>query len=128
MGNEHSSKKLLAGIVGLFVFLMGATALVLAMHSPQPIAVSFVRPGASLRPATVRYEGEDGKSALQLLREHVRITTQQSSYGEYIDTINGVQSGSDGKYWALYVNGKQSPIAANNYITHSTDTIEWRFE
>ncbi len=128
MESEHSSKRLLTGIVGVFVVLMASTALVLAMHAPQPLTVNFVRPGASLRPAPVAYSGEDGKSALELLRAHVHITTQQSSYGEYIDTINGVHSGTNGKYWALYVNGKQTPIAANNYITHDSDKVEWRFE
>jgi hypothetical protein len=129
MGDTHSSKKILTTIVGIFIVLMGSTALVVAQRVPQQFTVRFSRPGATTAWAKpVSYQGQEGKSALELLKSHVRITTQQSSYGEYVNTINGVQSGTDGKYWALYVNGKQTPIAAGNYITQAGDTVEWKFE
>jgi CHASE1-domain containing sensor protein len=129
MGDTHSSKKILTTIVGLFIILMGLTALVVAQRAPQQFTVRFSQPGATTTWARpVNYHGKEGKSALELLKSHVHITTQQSSYGEYVDTIDGVQSGTDGKYWALYVNGKQTPVAANNYITHAGDTVEWKFE
>ena len=129
MEDKHSSKKILTTIVALFVVLMGATGLVVINRTPQPFTVGFTQPGARLTPsARISYQGQDGKSALALLKAHIYTTTQQSSYGEYIDTIDGVHSGTGGKYWALYVNGKQTPIAANNYMTHTGDNIEWKLE
>jgi hypothetical protein len=129
MRDTHSSTKILATIVTLFVVLVGATGIVVAAHTPPSLSVSLGKPGVERAPAAhITYKGKDGKNALELLKSHVAVTTQQSSYGEYINTIDGVKSGQDGKYWALYVNGKQVPIAAGNVTTHNSDSIEWKLE
>jgi hypothetical protein len=129
--DNHSSAKILAGIVATFVVLMGITGITLATQSQEAFQFSFSRPGARTQPAPIAhisYKGEDGKNALELLKSHVHVSTRQSSYGEYVDTIDGRQSGEDGKYWALYVNGKSSPIAAGNYVTRDGDALEWKLE
>ncbi len=77
---------------------------------------------------TIYYLGEDGKSALTILKERETVETKSSSLGEYVDSINGIKGGTDGKYWILYVNGEMSQIGADQYQTQITDIIEWRFE
>ena len=76
----------------------------------------------------VSYKGESGKNALELLKTQAVVVTQDSAYGPFVDSINGVQGGTNGKYWAFYVNGKQSNVGANDYVTQDGDTLEWKFE
>jgi|GEM_PF-3380535 len=128
---NHSSTKLMTGIVVAVVGLVSAAGIVFANRSSHPVNISL-QPGINTpRPALaahISYRGKSGKNALDLLKTQVHVSTRQSSYGEYVDSIDGVQSGSDGKYWAMYVNGRQVPVAANSYITHDGDDIEWKFE
>lgn len=77
---------------------------------------------------TVSYAGRDGVNALELLKENATPETKDSSFGEYVDAINGISGGTDNKYWSFYINGKLSTIGAADYVTKNEDTIEWRFE
>jgi hypothetical protein len=135
MRDKHSSNKILSTIIALVVALIGTTGLVVALHTPNAkVTVTPHQQQAQSEqpkpaPATrISYKGEDGKNALDLLKQHVHVTTKQSSYGEYVDSINGVQGGTGGKYWAFYVNGAQAPVGAGSYTTKSGDNIEWKFE
>lgn len=76
---------------------------------------------------TVRYPGEEGKNALELLKKHAKVETKTSSLGEYVVSING-NDGSGTKYWLFYVNDKQASMGADAYVSHDSDTIEWRLE
>lgn len=78
---------------------------------------------------TITYQGESGKTALALLRENVEdVETEESSFGEYVTSINGVDGGTDNKYWIFYVNGETAQVGAAEYETTPEDTIEWKFE
>ena len=76
----------------------------------------------------VAYKGIQGKTALALLQSHEQVTVKSSSYGPYVDAIDGVQGGTSGKYWTFYVNGKQATVGAGAYVTKNGDKIEWKFE
>lgn len=130
MEDTRSSAKILTSIVVLVILLMAATALALARSPGRPY-ISFQPAAHAAQPAFaahITYKGKNGKTALDLLKAEVKVSTRQSSYGEYIDSIDGVQSGKDGKYWEMYVNGSQAPIAANSYMTRDGDEIEWRLQ
>lgn len=78
---------------------------------------------------TVTYQGEDGKNALELLRAHATVeTTTDPSFGEYVTSINGVASGTGGKYWLVFVNGQAATRGAGELTTTSSDTVEWKLE
>lgn len=78
---------------------------------------------------TVSYQGEDGKNALELLKAKAAVeTTTDPSLGEYVTSVNGVASGTDGKYWLYYVNGQPAAVGADTYQTTAADTIEWKLE
>lgn len=73
------------------------------------------------------YQGEDGKSALQLLKKHAKVETKSSSLGEYVVSING-SDGDGKKYWLYYVNDQEANVGAGAYITRNSDKIEWKLQ
>lgn len=75
----------------------------------------------------VSYTGVEGKSALELLKSSAAIKTEESSMGEFVTTINGVEQ-TNTEYWVMYVNGSRSQTNAANYVTKDDDTIEWRLQ
>lgn len=77
---------------------------------------------------TVSYQGEEGKSAMSLLKANYQVETQSfGNLGEFVKSINGIQPDST-HFWALYVNGSISQVGADAYITKPTDIIEWKLE
>lgn len=77
--------------------------------------------------ATISYPGEDGKTALQLLKEKTHVNTKDSSFGEYVTAING-DDGGGSQYWLFYVNDAAATVGAGDYVTNSGDNVEWRLE
>jgi len=77
--------------------------------------------------ATVEYQGEEGKTAFELLsRDHV-VTYQQFDFGVLIEAIDGEESTND-RFWLFYVNGEQAQVGADQYTTTDGDTLLWRLE
>ncbi|HEX7963304.1 MAG TPA: DUF4430 domain-containing protein [Candidatus Saccharimonadales bacterium] len=136
MRDKHSTSKILVTITLLVLLLVGsATTLVawrISDEKPAPkqaVAADHTTAAVKSAPIThLSYKGVEGKTALELLKQHARVVTKDSSYGEYVDSINGVVGGTSGKYWTFYVNGAQAQVGAGAYTTHSTDSIEWKFE
>lgn len=127
---DKSSKVLLAVIVALVVAIAGSTGLVLNLQdSDQKPNISLKAPAGQQTNFTyLRYQGQAGKTALELLQSEADVITKDSSYGPYVDSINGVKGGTDGKYWAFYVNGSLAQQGADAYTTEAGDNIEWKFE
>lgn len=76
----------------------------------------------------VKYQGEEGKTALDLLKQNAQVETKTSAgLGEYVVSING-NDGGGSKYWLYYVNGQPADVGAGSYTTKSTDTIEWKLQ
>lgn len=73
------------------------------------------------------YSGQDGKTALELLKTAYPNTTTKSSgsLGEQVMSINGKEAKSN-EYWQFLVNGTAATVGAGSYVTKSTDMIEWR--
>lgn len=76
------------------------------------------------------YEGQDGKTALQLLMAKYpeQVVIKAFPAGELVESINGKKAENNKTYWAFYVNGKYSNVGAGQYQTKSSDVIEWRLE
>jgi hypothetical protein len=78
---------------------------------------------------SITYKGENGQTVLALLKKHAyRVTVKQTSYGPFVEAIDGVQGGNGGKYWLYYVNGKQAPVGAGVFKTKNGDTIIWKLQ
>jgi hypothetical protein len=73
----------------------------------------------------ITYDGEDGKTALDLLKTHAQVRTAASQLGELVEEINGVSSG-DGHYLIYFVNGAMAKTGAAHYITGRGDKVEWK--
>lgn len=79
-------------------------------------------------PASIRYQGVDGKTALELLKASHNVETKQFSFGEMVTGIDGVSPDPNKAFWSFYVNGKMSDVGASTYVTKSSDVIEWKLE
>lgn len=78
--------------------------------------------------SNVAYRGEDGRTALDLLKVYNRVETKTTSFGEMVTGINGMEVDESKQFWAFYVNGSLASEGAATYKTKSTDTIEWKIE
>ncbi|MGE0882617.1 MAG: DUF4430 domain-containing protein [Blastocatellales bacterium] len=93
--------------------------------SNAPPVVSAQTPPQREEKLVVAYQGEDGKTALELLKAHANIRTETSQLGELVVEINGVANGND--YHLIYfVNGATAKTGAARLVTKSGDKIEWK--
>lgn len=77
---------------------------------------------------TIGYDGQEGKTALEVLRMLTDVTVQESSFGEMVTGIDGVVAEAGKEYWAFYVNGAYASEGAGTYQTSTGEKIEWRLE
>lgn len=88
-------------------------------QSPSPAAV-----GRKI----IGYEGIEGKTALEILKISHDVVTKTSSLGEYVDSIDGIAGGAEGRYWIVYVDSQMANVGADKLITTPAQKIEWKFE
>ena len=80
-------------------------------------------------PAYVSYVAVEGKTSLEQLKElTTSAQTKTTEYGEYVDAINSLVGGTDGKYWSFYIDGTLASVGAGSYIQKGGEKIEWKFE
>ena len=111
-----------AALIGVFVLAAAACG---GYDGPPDIVTA--RDGL---PAEYRivYEGQDGKTVLELLEEQVESFVSEGQGSEILVTsINGITGGTEGRYWLYYVNEKAALIAASRMTTVDGDSIEWLF-
>ncbi len=72
------------------------------------------------------YQGEEGKSAFEILEVKTKVEIDKVGL---VSAINGRKAdNSKREFWAFYVNGKLAEVGPKDYITKSTDKIEWKIE
>lgn len=77
--------------------------------------------------SVISYKGVDGKNALDLLKANHRVDAKTYSYGSFVTTIDGIQPDAS-HFWAFYVNDQFSQVAADKYVTKSTDDLRWQID
>lgn len=78
--------------------------------------------------SNVRYSGQDGRTAMDILKANYNVQTQSfGDMGDFVKAIDGVEPDSK-HFWAFYVNGAISQVGADQYVTKSSDNIEWKLE
>jgi len=78
---------------------------------------------------TIRFTGVAGKTVLEQLKQTAEdVTVKDSSYGPYVEAINGLRGGEDNKYWTYYVDGQMANIGAGEYRTTGGEEVVWKFE
>ena len=75
----------------------------------------------------ISYEGQDGKTALELLKEGRDVKTEESSIGVFVTGIDDTENTNE-KFWMFYVDDQLAPLGADQYKTKAGEKIEWRFE
>ena len=117
-------------IVGLVVAIGGSAVLVFNTRTPdsKPSVAISAPAEQQTNFRYLKYQGQSGKTALALLKAKADVKTKDSAYGPYVDSINGVAGGTDGKYWAFYVNGQLAQVGADAYTTQNGDNVEWKLE
>lgn len=73
------------------------------------------------------YFGQEGRSALELLKDRYRVETKEYGFGEMVQSINGVAADKD-HFWAFYINGEMAQVGAGEYSTSNGELIEWKLE
>lgn len=76
---------------------------------------------------TINYDGQTGKTALDLLKASHQVESQDSSIGVFVTGIDDTKN-QDNKYWMLYVDGRLAATGADQYTTKDGEKIEWRYE
>lgn len=124
------TKKTLISAAALLVIASGGVGLWLHSDSTTNKSTSTASQSTvAAKPVTtdIGYKGEDGQTALALLKKHAQVQTKSSSIGDYVTSVNG-NDGGGSKYWMFYVNGQESQVGAGTYVTKSSDQIEWKLQ
>lgn len=83
----------------------------------------------STKTSGVTYNGQDGKTALELLQSVATIETSGDGEMAFVTSINGVKADpSANQFWAFYINGQSASVGAGSYITKNSDTISWKLD
>lgn len=75
----------------------------------------------------ISYAGQNGRTALDLLRSKYRVETRAVGSSEVVVSISGRQPGT-GQVWSFTVNGSQAPLPADRYVTKTGDVIRWELK
>src|SRR3972149_9844105 len=86
---------LITGVVGAVISQNASPRPELTIQQSQTVAIS--------------YRGEDGKTALELVKKHAKVETKSYSFGELVTAINSNDGGGK-KYWLYFVNGKEANV------------------
>ena len=115
----------LINIIAIIVVLVILGAIGYGASKHQTAAEKQKQEVASVQ--AISYDGEEGKTALDLLKTKAEVQTQDSSIGSFVTEINGTTN-TDDHFWMFYVNGELAPVASDQYQTKNGDKIEWRYE
>lgn len=90
----------------------------------QPPA-SSISPRGSGQETVISYRGQDGKTALVILKENYQAETKQfSGVGEFVESINGIKPDS-AHFWKFFINGEAAKLGAGSFVTKNSDVLEW---
>jgi len=113
----------LMNIVAIVVVL--AIIVFVAFLASTKSSNQVVTPSKTVK--TVNYDCNADQNALTILKDTNKVETQDSSYGVFVDSING-QANTNDSFWIFYTNGQMATVAPDQYTCKDGDKIEWRFE
>lgn len=118
----------LAGLLGLGVYLTSDLRQT-ATGKNQETARQALVDDAAETTEHIRYLATNQGSALdQLMILNDSVVVIDSEYGKYVDSINQLVGGSDGKYWSFYIDGELAELGADAYQPTGGEVIEWKFQ
>lgn len=73
------------------------------------------------------YQGQAGKTALELLSAGTEVALNGSNENAYVVGIGEINADSSAnEYWGFLVNGEMASVGAGSYITSDSDIISWK--
>lgn len=127
--------KVIAATLVVMITVAGGSLFWLSQNQQQPQATQQAPQAETTEAITfneegtaVTYGGKEGETALQTLESLTTVSTEESSFGDFVTGINGVFADSTTQYWAFYANGQVANEGAGTYQAHAGDTFEWRLE
>lgn len=111
---------------GSYVYNQSRKATTTSTPTPTPIAQS----SHVVKTNSATYQGEDGKTALELLQaKYPETIVSGEGANAFVTSINGYKA-DDAKheFWKLIVNGQDAQVGAGSLVTKSSDTIEWQID
>jgi len=116
-------------IILIAVALGGGVYLWKNQPPASPVRETSQRPTEEQLPVVtateVKYRGQDGKNAFELLQATTNVEFKKYSFGVFVESIGGVKPDKD-RFWKFYVNGAESQVGADQVQTKSTDLLEWK--
>jgi len=130
MKNLLSKKNLIIGAV-IFAVMIGGVGwwYVASRNVGSDSQVSEVVAQEQEDETIVSYAAVAGKNVLEQLQElNDTVVTQESTYGTYVDSINGLKGGDNGAYWIFFIDGEMASVGAGAYIAEGGELIEWKYQ
>jgi hypothetical protein len=131
---KTSKRNLIIGIIFGAVLLAGVTAAAITIggsNNDQPAQTQTQNDNSkqTADPNLITFTAEPGETVLAQIQQHADVTVENDpNFGAYVTAINGIEAGTDDKYWTYYVNGEPATIGAAEYEAEGGETIEWKFE
>lgn len=126
------NKTIITSVLAAAAIAIGVTTVVLVSQPAKETPNSSVSEQQQAAPSQnenlVSFTAVSGKSVLDQLKEQATVEVKDSSYGPYVDAINGKVGGTDNKYWSFYVDGQLAQVGAAEYMPNGGELIEWKFE
>lgn len=108
----------IGGLVGSFSFFGGRIQKQTAPQSGESQTQTL---------KTVSYQGQNGKTVLELLQKDHQVEIETVDYGAFVKSIDGT-SNTQAAFWRYYLNGQTGDTSPDKKMTTDTDSIEWRLE
>ncbi len=148
--NKATFKKLILGIIiglGILALLLAVSIKIAEQKKPSGLNVPVVKnisnrfeyiidKGVGDKLYYTRYlaapnEKQTVFDALKTLSKENNFELKYNnnySFGVFVESIEGVKNGNQGKYWQYYINGKLGEVAADKKEIKAGDKVEWKFE
>ena len=124
------NKKVLLIIIGCIILETAINLSIIFRHDSKifDIGTPHATPTVTQKKDVdyVAYNGVTGKDALTLLKSQTTVLQDKSG----LVTVIGERKAdsTEHEYWAFLVNGKMAEVGPAQYVTKSTDKIQWRIE
>lgn len=124
-------------IIILFILLFGSLGFILSRRisskteeivTPSPTPSPQINEVELLRQLAdeISYDCKADTTPLDsLTASNHQVTTEDSSYGKFVKSIDNVEQGG-GKYWLYQINGTDATQSASVYVCQDGDKIIWQ--
>ena len=126
------------GILFLFkldIYPFGENAKIVNNNAPEENqeGVSLIISNGNGQLMNFTLDFKEGATAFDLLEavaEKSGIILEIKNYdsGIFVETIDGLENGQEGKYWLYYVNGEMPQVSADKKELKAGDKVEFKFE